>query len=139
MFNILNHHIFLQFLKEKTSSTNPINSNDIANILNVNHEQYNNSKGFVIPAYFPQHLTQSARVDTNNINVKTTNTVSKCYVVRYYNEQAQRLTQEYLMFGSYSIPNSPFKFIPIVSDYLNFKNGYLFMRIRRINRLQNIR
>ena len=124
MFNILNHHIFVQFLKEKTSSTDPINSNDIANIFNVNHEHYKNSKGFVIPAYFPQHLTQSEQVDTNNINVKTTNTVSKCYVVNYNNHQAHSLDQEYLMFGSNSIPNSPSRFIPIVSDYLNFENGY---------------
>ena len=118
MFNILNHHIFVQFLKEKTSSTEPINSNDIANIFNVNHEHYENSKGFVIPAYFPQHLTQSEQVDTNNINVKTTNTVSKCYVVNfdnvnYNNYQVPSLNQEYLMFGSNSIPNSPFKFITL--------------------------
>ena len=124
MFNILNHHIFVQFLKEKTTPTDPINSNDIANMFNVNHELYKNSKGFVIPAYFPQHLSQSEQVDINNINVKTTNTVSKCYVVKYNNHQTHSLDQEYLMFGSNRIPDSPFKFIPIVSDYLNFENGY---------------
>ena len=121
MFNIFNHHIFVQFLKEKEPSTNPIHKREIASLIGANNERYTKSKGFVIPAYFPQHLlTQN---DANNINVKATNTITKCYVVGYQNSNTYILDRYYDIFAD-DITASSAKFIPIVSDYLKFENGY---------------
>ena len=128
MINLFNHHIFVQFLKENEQSTNPIHKGDIAEILRINDfTQYTNSKGFVIPAFFPQHLTQPVYIqpnaDDNNINVKATNSISKCYVVRYSNINIHKLPQDYDIYNQL-ISHSPSRFFPIIKDILTFENGY---------------
>ena len=128
MINLFNHHIFVQFLKENEQSTNPIHKGDIAEKLRINNfTQYTNSKGFVIPAFFPQHLTQAVynqpNADDNHINVKATNSISKCYVVRYSNSNIHKLPQDYDIYNQL-ISNSPSRFIPIIKDILTFENGY---------------